>query len=137
MTPIERKFSVTQDHQPLYGWGPSATWTYTDKAKHVHRYEDRYEPLLGTCYPTLTRKTEHVPCGDPECCCGGYCEGYETSWYVCSACGEVIHPGQEQKTYYQLGRINYAVDGVQVTETEYKRQLAELGYDTKGKELPR
>jgi hypothetical protein len=118
----ERSFSIERPWQPIHGWGPSTVWSYTDRAGHVHRYDDRYEPLTGTCYPTLRLRTEHVPCTDPDC----GCDGYTRDWYECYLCNEVIRPSVVPTTHYLYMPPRYYVDGIQVTEQDYGRQLDEF-----------
>jgi hypothetical protein len=111
------RFEARQDVQPLYGRGADEHWRYTDRAGHAHSYAGGY--------PTLVKQTRHVPCDDPDCFSGGYCDGYEESWYECPLCGEVVRPGTTQKTYYQAGQMTYAIDGRPVGVEEFNRRLAE------------
>jgi hypothetical protein len=110
----------TQDVEHIHYLGSNESWTYTDRAGHVHRYDDRYEPLTGTCYPTLVRRSRHVDCLDPEC----GCDGYEDNWLACHLCGEVICPATWPKVYYMFLGFVHSIDGVPVTEEDYRRRLA-------------
>jgi hypothetical protein len=114
-----RTFEVRQPVDPIHGWTANERWTYTDKAGHVHRYDDRYEPLTGTCYPTLLRRSEHVPCDDWEC----GCDGHDREWYVCHLCDQVIRPSVRPATWYRALRAEYFVDGRPVTRAEYETEL--------------
>ena len=108
-----RVFSVDQPVQTLHGFGPNEKWKYTDKAGHEHYWKDGY--------PTLVLKSEHVYC---DCC-----DGYEDDWFECPICGEVIKPTSEPKIYHVAGRISHTIDGMPVTEEEFKKELA-LAYES-------
>lgn len=111
-----RTFSASQPRQPVYGRGPDKAWVYVDKEGHAHSYADGY--------PTLVERSVHVPCDDPECFSGGYCDGYEATWYECSLCGERIRPTSVDAVYYIAGRAEYWIDGEPVTVEEFNEQLA-------------
>lgn len=75
----------------IRGLVPDPAWSYTDRAGHAHRHDDRLEPLTGTPYPTLVIRSAITPCTAPGC----GCPGTEASWYECPRCREVVHPGEE------------------------------------------
>jgi hypothetical protein len=109
---VTKSFSVDQDVQYLHGHGPDEKWTYTDKAGHAHHYDNGY--------PTLRAIITHVPCPDWEC----GCDGFDVTHYECPECGERINPGTKPQTYRYAGRATYHIDGVAVSEAEFKRQTA-------------
>lgn len=112
-------FNMQQHVETIYGYGPNKRWIHTDRAGHAHCYDDRYEPLTGTAYPTLVRRSEHVPCTDDEC----GCDGYEDDWLECARCGERIRPSSVPMTYHRPCGVTCTIDDVQVTQEEFNRRL--------------
>lgn len=90
------------DVTPSVETKPDPKWTYTDPAGHFHAWTDSGE------LPTLTTRTEHVPCGDDDCC-----EGYDEPYYVCAICGVEVEPGTITTTpssrRYEPGRKSWTV----------------------------
>lgn len=89
MEPVIGELRVEHEVIQVDSRGPERDkrWTFVDDAAHFHAYStDDKEP-----YPTLTARTEQVPC-DGGCGDGG-CEGYTLVHYHCLICDQRIEPG--------------------------------------------
>lgn len=85
---------------------PDQRWEYTDPLGHYHAFTEKFE------LPTLTARTEHVDCADPDCACG--MEGYEITVYDCRICGAPVEPGTITTSpigrEYMPGRMTWSVE---------------------------
>lgn len=112
-------FEETCDRDEYWATVPAKGWEYTDKAGHVHAYDDRLEYLTGTTYPTLVvRSKTHWDEDDDE--------EWTESWHECPKCGERIRTGTTQEMRSLPGFITFRVNGDVVDELEYRHRLAEF-----------
>ena len=88
-------------------------WWFIDSSGHEHRYGPEFS------VPTCRKETSFEPW-----------DGFEPTGvsYYCNKCGEEIFPGLKMSEYrqYHAGPREYSLNGLPITEDEYKVVYAVL-----------
>lgn len=125
---------------------PDPSWSYTDKAGHVHRWHvldlsggyvlaaEAYVPGATYEVPTLEVLEEHPGVWDAE-----NEELIPVYYRRCAQCHERIAPGTTGPLFrvYRAGALHYRINGVEVSRREYMHQRMIQEYRLSGARLKR